>query len=138
MLFLIICFNNIVKAQSENISFQEIKNNVTRISESFIEPSNSPGDYLAITLEDNGKRWFFFSWSKLDGLSGVEKDNSMKIAVKLLDAVYKNYNYNKEKPISKIKFINALNHKEIIGIKTKTKNNIYYLEWQELIDKGYL
>ena len=60
----------------------------------------------------------------------------MKIAVKLLNAIYKNYNYNKENSISKIKFINVLNNKDIIGIKTK--NNTYILKSQQLINKGYL
>ena len=131
-------FNNHIKAQSKNISFKEIKYNVNTVSKSFAETKESPYDYIAITIDDYGNRWFYLSWGSLDGLRGSEQKASIEVAVMFFDAVYKNYNYTKEYPIGKIRFINALINKKITGIKTSTKNNVFSIEWQELIDKGYL
>lgn len=135
---LLLVFNNVTKAQSKDISFQEIKHNVNIISKSFVEKPEAVYDYLTITLDDTGNRWFYLSWSKLNGLRGSEKDASIKVSVMLLDAVYQNYNYTQNYPISKINFINSLNEKRIIGIKTSTKNNVFFIQWQDLINSNYL
>lgn len=139
ILIVVFVFSNKIIAQSEEISFEEIKYNVNLISKSFIQQQQSSGfDYLTITLDDFGNRWFCLSWNNLDGLRVNEQRYSIEMAVKFFSAVYQNYNYKKEYPINKIQFINALKNKKIIGIKTITKNNEFYTEWQELINKGYL
>lgn len=138
-LIVILFLNNSLNAQSTNITIADVKYNVNTVSKLIVAQQGSSGfDYLQITIDGNGNRWFCLSWSSLAGLKVTEEKYSMETAVKFFDMVYNNYNYSQNNPMNKIQFRNALKGIKIKGIQTITKNNVFYLEWQELVNKSYL
>ena len=134
---LLLMLSGNVYSQTNNISIREINYNMQVISKT-VYPSTS--DYIAITVDNNGARWFYSTSNGLKGdqLIGLLKDSSLKIASAIFDMVYKNYNYNKEYPLSKMEFIRALQKKNIKGFKTQTELKIFYMKWDDLIYNGYI
>ena len=115
---------------SQNISINQIRNNISTISKQFKKSKTINEMY---TISDNyGKRWIYIKNTKFDGLKSDEKVICTNFSKLIVNYLFKSLNYNLESPISYDKFIKTLYKKGFSGIEFDTKNNKFNINLSEL------
>jgi len=132
-LILVVLISSISFAQSqEGISIRYIRQKVDNLGEKL--KADSQVDNMYLSIHDDGKRWIYIEMQKINGLKSDEYALSKEITELIIKMLFKSVNYDLEQPIDLKTFANTFYSKGIQGVDFKAKNNLFYLNWSEILN----
>jgi len=126
--------SSVYSQTSSNITLKEIRHHVDNIAASL--ESRGGLDKMYVNIDDNGERWVYLEDMELDGLRSDEAFVSLEYSEIIIKMIYHSITYNMEKPISFKSFTDILRTKSINGVHFRTKNNDFFFDYDEIIEKG--
>lgn len=119
---------------NNTLSIKDIRQHVNSLASSM--KSDGQLDNMYVKIDDNGDRWIYIENKQLDGFRSDEGYVSLGLSEVLITMIYHSINYNMEKPISLKSFTDILLSKSIKGVQFRTKNNDFFFDWDEIIEKS--